>query len=120
VTQPAPEREISGRVEVADEALAQLVALCALECDGVVGLTARDRGGRTPPWLRRDGGVRVALGQGSDGLVVDCSIAVEHGLNLAAVLEEVRRHVRAEVERLAGVRVDRLDVRIAQLRRTRG
>ncbi|MDX6645006.1 MAG: hypothetical protein QOK40_733 [Miltoncostaeaceae bacterium] len=116
----APSRpEAAGRVEIADEAIAQLVALAALECDGVVGLTTRERGGRAAAWLRRDAAVRVDLGQGSSGLLIDCSVAIEHGLNLAQVLAEVRRHVREEVERLTGIAVDRLDVHVAQLRRTR-
>jgi uncharacterized alkaline shock family protein YloU len=111
--------DIGGRVEVAGEALAQLVALCALDCEGVVGLTARERPGRPAGWLRRDAPVRVDVDLGSTGLLIDCSIAVEHGLNLAEVTANVRRQVREEVERLSGLEVSRLDVRVAQLRRPR-
>ena len=109
---------VPGVVEIADDAIAQLVALSALECDGVLALTARDRGGRATAWLRRDDPVRVVLDQGSEGLLIDCSVAIEHGRNLGLVLAETRRHVREEVERLTGIPVDRLEVRVAQLRRS--
>jgi len=109
---------VPGVVEISDDAIAQLVALAALECDGVVALTARDRGGRATAWLRRDVPVRVELDQGSEGLLIDCSVAIEHGRNLGRVLAEARRHVREEVERLTGIPVDRLEVRVAQLRRS--
>jgi uncharacterized alkaline shock family protein YloU len=118
VSKPPPP-EVPGLLEIADEAIAQLVALVALECDGVIGLTTGERGGRAAAWLRRDAPVRVELDQGSEGLLIDCSVAIEHGLNLGEVLAEVRRHGREEVERLTGIPVDRLDVRVAQLRRTR-
>lgn len=113
---PAPS-QVPGVVEIADEAISQLVALSALECEGVLALTTRDRGGRAAAWLRRDAPVRVGLDQGSEGLLIDCWVAIEHGSNLGRVLADVRRHVREEVERLTGIPVDRLEVRVAQLRR---
>jgi uncharacterized alkaline shock family protein YloU len=118
VSEPA-RPNIGGRVEIAGEALAQLVTLCVLDCDGVVGLTARERSGRPGSWLRRDAPVRVDVDQGSTGLLIDCSIAIEHGLNLAEVAARVRRQVREEVERLSGLAVSSLEVRVAQLRRSR-
>jgi uncharacterized alkaline shock family protein YloU len=118
VSGPTPP-QVPGVIEIADEAIAQLVALSALECEGIVAITTRERGGRAAAWLRRDAPVRVGLDQGSEGLLIDCSVAIEHGRNLGRVLAEVRLHLREEVERLTGIPVDRLDVRVAQLRRTR-
>jgi uncharacterized alkaline shock family protein YloU len=99
-----------GRLTVAREAVAEIVAETALGCYGVVGLTA---GSRVKRVLRREG---ISIDGTADGLRIELHVVVEHGLNLAEVASTVRSQVAYEVERLAGFPVAAVEVVIQRVR----
>ncbi len=99
-----------GRLTVAREAVAEIVAETALGCYGVVGLTA---GSRVKRVLRREG---ISVDGDSAGLRIELHVVVEHGLNLAEVASTVRSQVAYEVERLAGFPVAAVEVVIQRVR----
>jgi uncharacterized alkaline shock family protein YloU len=99
-----------GRVTVAREAVAEIVAETALACYGVVGLTA---GSRVKRVLRREG---ITIDGDARGLRIELHVVVEHGLNLAEVASTVRTQVAYEVERLAGFPVAAVEVVIQRVR----
>ena len=105
-----------GRITIANDVVAQIVGHTAAECYGVVAMASR---GRIPRVLTRE---RVKQGisvrRGSDGVAVELNVVVEHGLNLAEVASTVRNRVAYEVERLTGLPVASVDVRIQDVRRT--
>ena len=105
-----------GRITISSEAIAQIVAETALECYGVVGMKgslrgqiARARGRPRGIEIRREG-AEVAI---------DLHVVVEYGLNLAEVASTLRNRVEYEVERLTGLRVASVEVRIQDVRRSR-
>ena len=53
-----------------------------------------------------------------EGVTIELSVVVEYGLNLAEVASTVRNRVRYEVERLTGLPVASVEVRIEDVRRT--
>jgi uncharacterized alkaline shock family protein YloU len=57
-------------------------------------------------------------GSGEDGVTIELSVVVEDGLNLAEVASTLRNRVQYEVERLTGLRVASVEVRIQDVRRT--
>ena len=99
-----------GRLTIAREAVAEIVAETALGCYGVVGLSAGTRVGRM---FRRDG---ISVEGGADSLRLELHIVVEHGLNLAEVASTVRSQVAYEVERLTGLTVAAVEVIIQRVR----
>jgi uncharacterized alkaline shock family protein YloU len=100
----------NGRVTIARDAVAGIVAETALACYGVVGLSAGSRVGRI---LRRDG---IGVDGDARALRVELHVVVEHGLNLAEVASTVRSQVGYDVERLTGLRVAAVEVVIQRVR----
>ena len=104
-----------GQITVSADVVARIVGHTAAECYGVVGMSGR-RVGRLLPRGRLAQGVDVA--GTSDGLAIDLDVIVEYGLNLAEVAAAVRTRVGYEVERLTGLPVVRVEVRIRDVRRS--
>jgi uncharacterized alkaline shock family protein YloU len=101
-----------GRLTIARDAVAGIVAETALACYGVVGLTAP---GRVRRMLRREG---VSIEGGADALRIELHVVVEHGLNLAEVAATIRSQVAYEVERLTGLTVASVEVVIQRVRQS--
>ena len=100
-----------GRISIASEAVAQIVAHVAAEAYGVVGMAGRGLSrlrGRRGIEIRREG----------DQVVIDLYVVVEYGLNLAEVASTLRNRVAYEVERLTGLRVAGVEVHIEDVRRS--
>ena len=101
-----------GRLTIAREAVAEIVAETALGCYGVVGLSAGSRVGRM---FRREG---ISVDGPTQALRVELHVVVAHGLNLAEVASTVRSQVAYEVERLTGLSVASVEVVIQRVKET--
>lgn len=101
-----------GRLTIAREAVAEIVAETTLGCYGVVGLSAGTRVGRM---FRREG---ITVEGPAAALRVGVHVVVEHGLNLAEVASTVRSHVAYDVERLTGLSVAAVEVVIQRVRQS--
>ena len=99
-----------GRVTIARDAVAEIVAETALACYGVVGLSAGSRVGRI---LRREG---ISVDGDAKALRIELHVVVEHGLNLAEVASTVRSQVAYDIERLTGLGVGAVEVVIQRVR----
>ncbi len=102
----------NGRLTIAREAVAEIVAETALGCYGVVGLTA---GTRVRRIFRREG---IAVDGDVRALRIELHVVVEHGLNLAEVASTVRSQVGYDVERLTGLKVASVEVVIQRVRQS--
>jgi len=103
-----------GRISISHEAVAHIVGRVATEAYGVVGMASRKR------LLTRDRlrqGIAVG-GSGEEGVTIELNVIVEYGLNLAEVASTLRNRVQYEVERLTGLRVAGVEVRIQDVRRS--
>lgn len=106
----------AGLVGIASAAIAQIVGVVAAESYGIVGMAGK-RG--LPRLLSRDRlSDGIAVRGGDDGLLIDMSVVIEYGLNLAEVAAGVRSRVVYEVERLTGLPVAEVEVRVEQVRRS--
>ena len=103
-----------GRISISHDAVAHIVGRVAAQAYGVVGMASRKRLLTRDP-LRQ--GVTVG-GSGEDGVTIELSVIVEYGLNLAEVASTLRNRVEYEVERLTGLRVASVEVRIRDVRRS--
>jgi uncharacterized alkaline shock family protein YloU len=101
-----------GRLTIAREAVAEIVAQTTLGCYGVVGLSAGTRVGRM---FRREG---ISVEGEARALRIELHVVVEHGLNLAEVAATVRSQVAYEVERLTGLTVAAVEVVIQRVRQS--
>jgi uncharacterized alkaline shock family protein YloU len=103
-----------GRISISHDAVAHIVGRVATEAYGVAGMASRKRLLTRDP-LRQ--GVTVG-GSGEDGVTIELNVVVEYGLNLAEVASTLRNRVEYEVERLTGLRVASVEVRIQDVRRS--
>ena len=103
-----------GRISISHDVDAHIVGRVATEAYGVVGMASRKRLLTRDP-LRQ--GVTVR-GSGDDGVTIELSVVVEYGLNLTEVASTLRNRVQYEVERLTGLRVAGVEVRIQDVRRS--
>jgi uncharacterized alkaline shock family protein YloU len=101
-----------GRLTIARDAVAEIVAETALGCYGVVGLSAGSRVGRM---FRREG---ISVDGPADGLRIELHVVLEHGLNLAEVASTIRSQVAYDVERLTGLKVSAVEVVIQRVRQS--
>jgi uncharacterized alkaline shock family protein YloU len=102
-----------GTIAVARHAVADIVGNAVAESYGVVALSGQSRLSRLFPWGVAKG-VLVELRDG--GLVVEIRVVVEHGLKLGEVADAVRERVLYELERMVGLPVASLEVRIEKVR----
>jgi uncharacterized alkaline shock family protein YloU len=107
-----------GRITISTGSITQIVSQTASRCYGVVGMGggARAKVVRLLPRNRSAAGITVA-GDG-DGIALELNVVVEYGLNLAEVAATIRSQVQYEVERLTGLRVRSVDVRIEDVRQS--
>ena len=101
-----------GRLTIAREAVAEIVAETTLGCYGVVGLSAGSRVARV---FRREG---ISVEGPAEAVRIELHVVVEHGLNLTQVASTIRSQVAYELERLTGVTVVSVEVHIQRVRQS--
>ena len=106
----------NGRVKVANEVIAQIAALTALQIPGVAGVA--DRSNQITRVIRRGGlhkGVRVELVD-EDTLKLQVVLVAYSGRNLPELAAEVQKQVIAAVDRMLGLKTSNVDVFFADVR----
>jgi uncharacterized alkaline shock family protein YloU len=106
-----------GRISISHDAVAHIVGRVAAEAYGVVAMAPRNPRDRLLTRDRRRQGIGVG-GSAAEGVTIELNVVVEYGLNLAEVASTLRNRVRYEVERLTGLTVADVDVRIQDVRRS--
>ena len=106
-----------GRISISHDAVAHIVGRVAAEAYGVVAMAPRNPRDRLLTRNRMRQGISVG-GSAEDGVTIELNVVVEYGLNLAEVGSTLRNRVRYEVERLTGLTVADVDVRIQDVRRS--
>jgi uncharacterized alkaline shock family protein YloU len=117
-TAPAPALASPlGRISISHDAVAHIVGRVAAEAYGVVGMAPRNPRERLLSRDRLRQGITVG-GSAEEGVTIELSVIVEYGLNLAEVASTLRNRVQYEVERLTGLAVASVEVRIQDVRRS--
>jgi uncharacterized alkaline shock family protein YloU len=104
-----------GRISISHEAVAHIVGRVAAEAYGVVGMAPRNPRDRLTRDRLRQG---IVVGSAEGGVTIELNVVVEYGLNLKEVGSTLRNRVEYEVERLTGLKVADVDVRIQDVRRS--
>jgi uncharacterized alkaline shock family protein YloU len=105
-----------GRIKVANEVIAQIAAMTALQVQGVSGVA--DRSNQITRVIRRGGlhkGVRVELDE-NDALRLQICIVAESGRHLPTIAAEVQTKVVSAVDRMLGLQTATVDVVFADVR----
>jgi uncharacterized alkaline shock family protein YloU len=106
----------NGKVKVANEVIAQIAAMTALQIPGVAGVA--DRSNQITRVIRRGGlhkGVRVELVD-DETLKLQVLLVAYSGRNLPELATEVQKQVVAAVDRMLGLKTSNVDVFFADVR----
>ena len=109
---PITETE-QGKVSISHDAIVELLGHAVAESYGVVALSGERR---LPRLFPRGVGKGVDVELRDEGLAIEIRVVVEHGLKLAEVAAAVRERVNYELERMVGLPVAALEVRIEKVR----
>ena len=100
-----------GRISIANDAIAHIVAETVRESYGVVAMAG-------PKWLPARATRGIEVGRDGEAVTIDVHVVVEYGLNLAEVASTVRNRVAYEVERLTGLPVRAVEVHVEDVRKS--
>lgn len=104
---------IAGDLHIANDVLADMVGNAALECYGVVGMSApsaADGIAKILPTSRLRRGVTVA--STDEGVHVDLYVIIEYGTNIATVSQNLVEQVSFALNEYARVPIDGIDVHV--------
>ena len=106
-----------GPVTLDADVIASIAGAAATNCFGVKGMTHTSVKDGIVYLLKREAmtkGVKVT--EKEDKIDLELHIAVDHGINIGAVCKSIISEVRYNVERLAGVPVENIDVCVDSIR----
>ena len=102
-----------GSVKIADDVVARIAALAALEVEGVSAMA----GNYTSDVLEKVGvknlskGAKVLVGPGV--VKVDLALMMAYGYNIPATCQQAQTRVKASIENMTGLEVTDVNIRIA-------
>jgi len=106
-----------GTITVNDEVLVKVAGYAALECYGIVGMASkRSTDGLVQMIGRENLGRGVRVRPVGDHVEIDLYIIVEYGISIGAVAETTIETVRYKVEHLTGVKVNRVNITVEDIR----
>lgn len=114
--QPKLSTPTPGHVKVANEVIAQIAALTALQVSGISGMA--DRTNQLTRVIRRGGlhkGVKLEMA-GERDIRLQLFLVAESGKNLTALATEVQHRVASAVDRMLGLHTTSVDVFFADVR----
>lgn len=102
-----------GEIIIADEVIAVITGLAAMEVDGVASLA----GNATRELISKIGiktlskGVKVDVLE--DVVTIEAALNLKYGFNIKAVSEKVQEKVKAAIENMTGLKVADVNIRVA-------
>ncbi len=110
-------RKIPGNLHVANEVLADIVGNAAMECYGVVGMTApnaADGIAKILPASRLRRGVVVK--PADEGVRVELFVVIEYGTNISTVSQNLVDQVTFALKEYACVPIESVEVHVADVK----
>ncbi len=109
-----------GQINISDEVIGVIAGVAAMECYGLVGMANRNIQDGISELLKIEHfsrGVEVSVVD--DLLTIDLYVIVEYGTNITEVAHNIIEKVKYTVERLVGVKVKTINVRVQGVRVTK-
>ncbi|HDP69901.1 MAG TPA: Asp23/Gls24 family envelope stress response protein [Actinobacteria bacterium] len=108
------DKESAGKINVANDVIADLAGYAAFESYGVVGMASPNTKAGVAQLLTRDKlkkGIKIDILE--DGTVeVGLYVIIEYGTNLSEVVRNLAGRVKHEIEKYARLKVSNVDVHI--------
>ena len=106
------EKDQGGSIRIANEAIAQIAGIAAMEADGVWQLTGNVAGELMNRVGMKNAGRGVKCAVQGDTVRLDITITVRFGHNIPLTAKLVQEKVRSSVENMTGLKVESVNVRV--------
>lgn len=106
-----------GTISISREVIAVVAGLAAMECYGLVGMTAQKLQDGLAELLGRENlskGVTVRIAE--DEVMIDLYIIVEYGINIQEVANNVVGKVEYTIEKMTGVKPSKININVQGVR----
>lgn len=110
-----------GHIRIADEVIARVAGLAAMECYGVVGMAANNTAGGFVQLLMGDNltkGIKVSTEE--EKVNIEIHIIVEYGTNISVIADNLIDTVSYKVTDMLGLSVGDIQVFVEGIRTDRG
>ncbi|MGH2479878.1 MAG: Asp23/Gls24 family envelope stress response protein [Ktedonobacteraceae bacterium] len=105
-----------GRIEVLPNAIHSIVVRAITECYGVVGITApRLHNGRAVLLSPEQGNQGVRVRVVNEQIIIDVYVALEYGLRITEIAQNIMSSVKFSVENMLGTPVSQVNVNVQGL-----
>ncbi|MGI6169414.1 MAG: Asp23/Gls24 family envelope stress response protein [Christensenellales bacterium] len=102
-----------GKITIADDVIANIAGLTAIDCYGVVGMSPLKGSEGLANILKRDNiakGIRVVAD--GNAVNIELNVVIEYGTSISVVASNIVDAVKYAIENLTGIVVDSVDVRV--------
>ncbi len=107
----------AGDIFIANNVIAEIAGAVASKCYGVVGMATRGKKDGLVSLLKPDAMAKgIGVGVKDSGITVDIHIIIQYGMNINSVCRSIVNRVRYNIEKTAGLRVNRVNVRVEGVR----
>jgi uncharacterized alkaline shock family protein YloU len=106
----------SGKIYVANRAIATIAYQSALESYGVVGMADKDIIRGISKILFNDPTSGVIVDYNGDAIKIEMYIIIEYGTRISSVADSVAHSVKFQVEKMIGITVESVNVHVRGLR----
>ncbi|NLI69298.1 MAG: Asp23/Gls24 family envelope stress response protein [Firmicutes bacterium] len=101
-----------GAIRIADEVVAVIAGMTAIEVPGVAGMSSGIVGGIAEALGKKNLAKGIKVEMGEDEAVINISIIVDFGARIPDVAWEVQDNVKNAVEKLTGLKVLKVNVHV--------
>lgn len=101
-----------GTIKIADEVVAIVAGVAAMEVEGVVGMSGGIAGGIAEILGRKNLSKGVKVEVGEKEALIDLYIIVEYGCRIPDVAWEIQEKVKGSVENMTGLKVIEVNIHI--------
>ncbi len=105
-----------GGIHISPNAVATIAYHATLQSYGVVGLAARNIADELVKTITRDPARGITVKYNGEDIDIEIHVIIEYGTRISAVAESVSNTVRFHVEKALGLKVNKVNVRVAGLR----
>jgi len=106
-----------GKITIAQEVIAKIAGLAAMECYGLVGMSSRNMQDGIADLLGWDNLTKGVLVDIKDDQVsLELNIIVEYGTNIQEVANNVVERVRYILQEKIGINVDKININVQGVR----
>ncbi|MGE5404800.1 MAG: Asp23/Gls24 family envelope stress response protein [Candidatus Saccharibacteria bacterium] len=102
-----------GVIRIADEVVATIAGLAAVEVDGVAAMSGTFASGLTEILGRKNLSKGVKVEVGETEVAIEVSIVVEFGFPIPTVARGVQNQVKAAVETMTGLKATAVNIQVA-------